>query len=81
MSHIKYRHRYIHGIGNEQNGYESLEDPFPEDKCLKVRQIVMTDDQIYELVTGNKGKYYTGDRRYHILSKIRYQVKYTRHKI
>ena len=54
LCHIKDRHRDVEGIRDQHDRHEGLEDPFEENPCFKVCQVVMIDDQLDQLIAGNE---------------------------
>lgn len=62
LCHIKNRHGDVEGIRDQHDGHKGLEDPFEENPGLKICQVVMIDDQLDQLVAGNKRQDHPGDR-------------------
>ena len=52
LRHIKDRHHDIEGVCDQHDSHEGFEDPLEEDPRLKVRQVVVFDDQLDQLVAG-----------------------------
>ena len=62
LRNIKYRHGDGERIADKRNRDERLEYPFEEYPCLKVRQVIVINDQLDQLVTGNECQDYAGNR-------------------
>ena len=61
--------------------YIRLEYPFEEYPCFKVRQIVVCDDQLNQLITCNECENHTGNRHNRIIRNRLHQVENTRREI
>lgn len=61
--------------------YISLEYPFEEYPCFKVRQIIMSDDQLNQLITCDERENHTGYRHNRIVGHRLHLVEYTRREI
>ena len=60
---------------------EYVKDPFPDEPCLKTCQIVITDDQLYQLITRNECEQYSGNRHDHGFRQVPDHIKDCRHEI
>ena len=54
LRHIKDRHDNVEGVRNQHDSHEGLKDPLKKDPRFKVRQVVVFDDQLDQLVAGNE---------------------------
>ena len=54
LRHIKDCHDNVEGVRNQHDSHKCFKDPFEEDPRFKVRQVVVFDDQLDQLVAGNK---------------------------
>ena len=54
LRHIKDRHDDVEGVRDQHDGDESLKDPLEEDPGFKVCQVVVFDDQLNQLITGDE---------------------------
>ena len=52
LGDIKYRHRDIECVGDQHDCHEGLEDPLEEDPCFKVRQVIVINNQLNQLIAG-----------------------------
>lgn len=56
LGHIKHRHHDIEGVRDQHDRHKGLEDSLEENPCLKIGKIVVNDNQLNQLVTGNEGQ-------------------------
>ena len=54
LCHVKDGYGDIKGVGDQHHRDRGLEDPLEDDPGLKVCKVVVFDDQLDELVAGNK---------------------------
>ena len=54
LRHIKDGHGDVKGVGDQHHRDRGLEDPLEDDPGLEVRQVVVVDGQLDELIAGNK---------------------------
>ena len=52
LRNVEDGHCDVEGVGDQHHCDGGLEDPFKDDPCLKVCQVVVFDDQLNELITG-----------------------------
>ena len=56
LGDVKDRHGDVEGVRDQQDRHKGLEDPFEKDPCFKVCQVVVFDDQLDQLIAGDKGE-------------------------
>ena len=56
LCYVKDCHGDIKGICNKRYCYKGLEYPLEKDPGFKVCQVIVSDDQLYQLIAGNKRK-------------------------
>ena len=54
LRHVEDCHDDVERVGDQHDSHKSLEDPFEEYKCFKVCQVVVFDDQLDQLITGDE---------------------------
>lgn len=56
LGDVKDRHSDVESVRDQQDRNKGLEDPFEKDPCFKVCQVVVFDDQLDQLIAGDKGE-------------------------
>ena len=73
LGHIEHGHDDVESVGQNQNGAGRFEDPLEKDPVVQIMQVVLFDNELDQLIGGNKGEDQTGNRQYHRFRKLSYQ--------
>ena len=74
--HVKYGERDIECIADQRHRDKCLEHPLEKDPGLKVRKIVVRDDELDQFVAGDEGQNQSRDRHDDILGDVPDHRKY-----
>ena len=75
LGDIKDRHHDIKCVGENKDSAGGFEYPLEENPVVQIVQIVLFNNELDQLIGGNKGQNQTGNRQYHRFGKLPYEGK------
>ena len=66
LSHVEHRHDDIESVGDHPDRNGSFEDPFHQQRRLKLCHVVVLCDHLDQLITGDEGQDDACNRQHHI---------------
>ena len=66
LGHVEHRHDDVEGVGDHPHRNGSLEDPFHQQRRLKLCHVVVLCDHLDQLITGDEGQNDACDGQHHI---------------